>query len=90
MSATANGIVKIHSSSVAAPNRAIRPGPLSLFLKPCMTYLPTATYRLQFHQHFTFVQARALVPYLARLGISHVYASPIFRAARQYAWLRCV
>ena len=42
---------------------------------------PTATYRLQFHRAFTFAQARDLVPYLARLGISHVYASPIFRAA---------
>ena len=42
---------------------------------------PTATYRFQFHQGFTFNAARALVPYLQRLGISHVYASPIFRAA---------
>ncbi|MBS0658825.1 MAG: malto-oligosyltrehalose synthase [Verrucomicrobia bacterium] len=39
-----------------------------------------ATYRLQFHRHFTFADAQALVPYLARLGVSHVYASPIFRA----------
>lgn len=46
-----------------------------------MSQLPTATYRFQFHQHFTFAQAGALVPYLARLGVSHVYASPIFRAA---------
>ena len=42
---------------------------------------PTATYRLQFHKGFTFNQARELIPYLARLGISDVYASPIFRAA---------
>jgi (1->4)-alpha-D-glucan 1-alpha-D-glucosylmutase len=42
---------------------------------------PTATYRLQFHRGFTFAQARELVPYLAQLGISHVYASPFFRAA---------
>jgi (1->4)-alpha-D-glucan 1-alpha-D-glucosylmutase len=41
---------------------------------------PTATYRFQFHQGFTFNAARALVPYLHRLGISHLYASPIFRA----------
>lgn len=46
-----------------------------------MTVIPTATYRLQFHAGFTFAGARALVPYLARLGISHVYASPFFRAA---------
>jgi len=43
--------------------------------------IPTATYRFQFHQGFTFRAARDLVPYLHRLGISHVYASPIFRAA---------
>jgi (1->4)-alpha-D-glucan 1-alpha-D-glucosylmutase len=36
-----------------------------------------ATYRLQFHQGFTFADARAQIPYLVRLGISHLYASPI-------------
>jgi malto-oligosyltrehalose synthase len=38
---------------------------------------PRATYRLQFHKGFTFPDAERLVPYFARLGISHVYASPI-------------
>jgi len=38
---------------------------------------PRATYRFQFHKDFTFADAEALVPYLARLGISHLYASPI-------------
>lgn len=42
--------------------------------------IPRATYRLQFHEDFTFPEAAALAPYLARLGISHVYASPIFKA----------
>jgi (1->4)-alpha-D-glucan 1-alpha-D-glucosylmutase len=42
--------------------------------------IPTATYRFQFHKGFTFQDARALVPYLHDLGISHIYASPIFRA----------
>ncbi len=41
---------------------------------------PRATYRLQFNHTFTFRQARDIVPYLSRLGVSHVYASPIFRA----------
>ncbi|MBI1179743.1 MAG: malto-oligosyltrehalose synthase [Alphaproteobacteria bacterium] len=36
-----------------------------------------ATYRLQFHRDFTFRDAEAVVPYLADLGISHLYASPI-------------
>ena len=39
-----------------------------------------ATYRLQFHRDFTFRDATDLVPYLAALGISHVYASPITEA----------
>lgn len=42
--------------------------------------LPRATYRLQFHKAFTFDDAVAIVPYLADLGISHVYASPILTA----------
>jgi len=39
-----------------------------------------ATYRLQFHRQFTFRDATDLVPYLAALGISHIYASPIMEA----------
>lgn len=42
--------------------------------------IPRATYRLQFNRHFTFADAEALVPYLARLGVSHCYASPFLRA----------
>ena len=42
---------------------------------------PRATYRLQFHAGFTFADAEAIVPYLDRLGISHIYASPITTAA---------
>ncbi len=39
-----------------------------------------ATVRLQFHRDFTFSRALLLVPYFARLGISHIYASPILKA----------
>jgi (1->4)-alpha-D-glucan 1-alpha-D-glucosylmutase len=42
--------------------------------------LPRATYRLQFNKDFTLADAEALVPYLARLGISHIYASPLLKA----------
>ncbi|MNR70089.1 Maltooligosyl trehalose synthase [compost metagenome] len=42
--------------------------------------IPTATYRIQFRNGMTFDRAAALVPYLKRLGISHLYASPIFTA----------
>ena len=38
---------------------------------------PCATYRLQMHRDFDFEKARAIIPYLAELGVSHVYLSPI-------------
>lgn len=43
---------------------------------------PRATYRLQLHRDFTFADAEAIVPYLADLGISHAYLSPITTAAK--------
>lgn len=39
-----------------------------------------ATQRLQFHKDFTLDDATRLVPYFARLGISHIYASPLLKA----------
>ncbi|HSE10921.1 MAG TPA: malto-oligosyltrehalose synthase [Nocardioidaceae bacterium] len=39
-----------------------------------------ATYRLQLHAGFTFADAEARVPYLAALGVSHLYLSPILQA----------
>jgi (1->4)-alpha-D-glucan 1-alpha-D-glucosylmutase len=42
--------------------------------------LPTSCYRLQFRQGMDFDRAAGLVPYLAELGISHLYASPLFTA----------
>jgi len=41
---------------------------------------PDATYRFQFHAKFRFADAIRLVPYLAKLGISHLYASPFLKA----------
>lgn len=41
---------------------------------------PTATYRLQFHKDFRFKDAVNVIPYLASLGVSHVYSSPILQA----------
>jgi (1->4)-alpha-D-glucan 1-alpha-D-glucosylmutase len=40
----------------------------------------TATYRLQLNPEFGFDAARALVPYLARLEVSHLYLSPVLAA----------
>ncbi len=42
--------------------------------------IPSATYRLQFHQGFRFAHAKAILGYLDELGISDIYASPIFQA----------
>ena len=41
---------------------------------------PTATYRLQFGENLSFADAAAMADDLAALGISHLYASPIFAA----------
>jgi (1->4)-alpha-D-glucan 1-alpha-D-glucosylmutase len=43
--------------------------------------LPASTYRLQLRPEFDFRAAAELCPYLAELGITHVYLSPIFTAA---------
>jgi (1->4)-alpha-D-glucan 1-alpha-D-glucosylmutase len=42
--------------------------------------IPSATYRLQLGSAFGFRDAAALAPYLARLGVSHVYFSPYLRS----------
>ncbi|OLC00819.1 MAG: malto-oligosyltrehalose synthase [Candidatus Rokubacteria bacterium 13_1_40CM_68_15] len=42
---------------------------------------PLATYRLQLGPHLSFDDAARLVPYLASLGISHCYTSPVFETS---------
>jgi (1->4)-alpha-D-glucan 1-alpha-D-glucosylmutase len=44
--------------------------------------LVRATYRLQFHAGLSLSRARALVPYLSRLGVSHLHCSPLLQARR--------
>ena len=44
-------------------------------------YAPTITYRLQFGSHFSFVDARRLIPYLEQIGITDCYTSPLLKAA---------
>lgn len=41
---------------------------------------PISTYRIQFHQNFTFSDFERLIPYLDRLGVKTIYASPIFES----------
>jgi (1->4)-alpha-D-glucan 1-alpha-D-glucosylmutase len=57
------------------PHAPLNPQPVAERL-----VVPRATYRLQLHAGFTFDDARRVLPYLARLGVSHVYCSPITRA----------
>jgi len=44
--------------------------------------IPVSTYRLQFSHQLRFNDAKALVPYLHKLGITDVYASPLLQARR--------
>jgi len=42
---------------------------------------PVSTYRLQLNRELTFRQAAQVAPYLARLGVTHLYASPYLKAS---------
>ena len=42
---------------------------------------PLATYRLQLHPGFGFDDAAAVAGYLADLGVTHAYLSPVLQAA---------
>ncbi len=42
--------------------------------------IPRATYRIQFHSEFKFEAAKNIIAYLSELGVSDLYASPIFKA----------
>jgi (1->4)-alpha-D-glucan 1-alpha-D-glucosylmutase len=47
-----------------------------------MSAVPRATYRLQLSAAFALDDAARLVPYLAQLGVSHAYCSPLLRARK--------
>ena len=44
---------------------------------------PLSTYRVQLQPAFGFDDVTAIAPYLRRLGVSHLYASPYLQAARR-------
>jgi len=46
-----------------------------------MTAAPVSTYRLQLQPGFGFTEAGAIADYLAALGVTHAYLSPILQAA---------
>ncbi len=72
-----NATTELRSRSLQlyrAPSRALRRGgALHTF---------NSTYRMQLHAGFDFKAALAQVDYLHRLGVTDLYVSPIFRAAR--------
>ncbi len=41
---------------------------------------PVSTYRLQFHKEFNFSDFEKVIPYLQKLGVATVYASPILES----------
>ena len=43
--------------------------------------VPVSTYRLQLGEDFTLDDAVTRVPYLVDLGVTHLYLSPVLRAA---------
>jgi (1->4)-alpha-D-glucan 1-alpha-D-glucosylmutase len=47
-----------------------------------MSAIPRVTYRLQLSAAFTLDDAARLTPYLAQLGVSHAYCSPLLRARK--------
>ncbi|MDR1447645.1 MAG: malto-oligosyltrehalose synthase [Candidatus Ancillula sp.] len=56
--------------AIVPANRCLNPG----------NDIPVSTYRLQLSGSFTFKDAQNIVPYLSRLGITHLYLSPILQA----------
>jgi malto-oligosyltrehalose synthase/4-alpha-glucanotransferase len=43
-------------------------------------YNPVATYRIQFCKEFSFGDFEKVIPYLQKLGVSTIYASPVFES----------
>jgi len=44
--------------------------------------VPSSTYRLQYNSAFGFKHASGIIDYLSLLGISDIYASPVFKARK--------
>jgi (1->4)-alpha-D-glucan 1-alpha-D-glucosylmutase len=53
---------------------------LSRKKSPRVASIPSSTYRLQLNKDFPIKKARRLIPYLKKLGISHIYCSPLLEA----------
>src|SRR5690606_32017954 len=60
--------------------RPTRYGRTPAQLPQAQAVIPRCTYRLQLHREFELAHATALIPYLAELGVDHIYCSPYLRA----------
>ncbi len=84
MKAVASRVERIRRSEAAEPRRAVGPHQQARLRGALAPSEPTnplrATYRLQLNRSFGFAEARALVPYLRELRISHLYLSPCLQA----------
>ena len=76
---TAEPELEAGSRSFGAREEVRAPGPLDRRAAPGLSEL-RATYRLQLTPEFGFAEARAVVPYLRDLGVSHLYLSPVMQA----------
>jgi (1->4)-alpha-D-glucan 1-alpha-D-glucosylmutase len=63
------------------PHRPAAPGPRQPTVREPRGPERAATYRVQLNAGFTFDDAAAITGYLATLGVSHLYCSPILQAA---------
>ena len=63
------------------PRRQAAPGSQQPAAPPPRRPERAATYRVQLNAGFTFDDAAAITGYLAALGVSHLYCSPILQAA---------
>jgi (1->4)-alpha-D-glucan 1-alpha-D-glucosylmutase len=62
------------SSTEPVSGQTVEPDPAA------RSVVPGATYRVQLHAGFTFRQAEAIVGYLHRLGVTHLYCSSFLQA----------
>ncbi len=67
-------------ATAADASEASHEGPHRLGHRPDAP-VPISTYRLQLNADFTFADAAARLDYFASLGVTHLYLSPILRAA---------
>ncbi|MGP9539846.1 malto-oligosyltrehalose synthase [Brachybacterium sp. AOP43-C2-M15] len=69
------------STDPRRPPGPSRPGAVTTGTLRAVRPVPTSTYRLQLHEGFTADDAVEVVPYLARLGVGHLFCSPVLQAS---------